>query len=95
MSGPEEEQLREDLGKCTLDASWMYTLVGAMASVPLGIYFKSANPVVYCALGGTALDVLNSQRACRDKRQALEDFLARQKEGDAGGSGAGAGGTGD
>ena len=92
MGGPEEERLREELGQCTLDASWMYTLVGAMASVPLGIYFKSANPVVYCALGGTALDVLNSQRACRDK-QALEDFLTSQKKVDAV-SGAGSGGKG-
>ena len=93
MGGPEEERLREDLGQCTLDASWMYTLVGAMASVPLGIYFKSANPVVNCALGGTALDVLNSQRACRDKRQALEDFLTSQKKVDVV-SGAGSGGKG-
>jgi len=28
-------------------------------------------------------------------QQDVEDFLARQKKGDAGGSGAGAGGTGD
>lgn len=56
-------------------------VVGALASVPLGVYFRSKKPVLYCALSGTMLDLLNSQRACGDKRRALEEYLQQQKEG--------------
>lgn len=56
--------------------------------MPLGVYFRSKKPVLYCALSGTMLDLLNSQRACSDRRRALEEYLQQQEEstrdGDAG-----------
>ena len=59
MVSVEEEELQRQLAECTLNKSWVFSVVGLAISVPLGLKFKSYNPVVYCGLTGTMLDLLN------------------------------------
>jgi hypothetical protein len=62
MASPEEDELQRDLAECTLNGSWLFTLAGVALSVPLSLRFKSYNPVVYCGLTGTMLDLVTGER---------------------------------
>jgi hypothetical protein len=59
MPSPEESELQEQLADCMLNKSWLFTIISLAASVPLSLRSKSYNPVVYCGLSGTMLDLLN------------------------------------
>lgn len=65
MVSPEEDLLQRELAECTINKSWLFTVASVALSVPLSLRFKSYNPVVYCGLTGTMLDLVNGERVLR------------------------------
>jgi hypothetical protein len=62
MPTPEEElDLQEQLATCMLNKSWLFTCISLIVSIPLSLRSKTYNPVVYCGLSGTMLDLLNGK----------------------------------
>lgn len=60
-----------------LNKSWLFTVISMAVSVPLSLRSKSYNPVVYCGLTGTMLDLLNGYSKCAEQRKALEMYQQR------------------
>lgn len=65
---PLEDSLKEAkkaAADCILKSSWMLTIPGVMASVPLSIYMKTYAPLVFTAVTASGIDYYRGMMECK------------------------------
>eukprot|EP00871_Galdieria_phlegrea_P005194 jgi/Galph1/5676/GphlegSOOS_G4339.1 len=67
------KELKQTYSECVFSGSWIFTVLGLLASIPLGIRYNSYNPLVVGFLAGGAGDLYRSYHyVCSPLRVKIE-----------------------
>lgn len=64
MAGKEEEKKLEECTVSNALGTWVFSVVGALIAIPVGIKRKSLSPLVFFGTTGTMLDIIMGINAC-------------------------------
>ena len=78
---PEYKVKREKLDECTREKSSLgRTMLFAVGSVPISIYFRSFIPLLAFSLGAVGYDMFTEYNSCKRERDSLDLLLLKKRK---------------
>jgi hypothetical protein len=81
MASSSQQQADRNLDECSLYGSWIFSVLGALIAIPVGIKKKSYAPLVFFGATGAMLDIVQSITDCERERVEKERAAALLAEG--------------
>ncbi|XP_074279493.1 uncharacterized protein LOC141604849 [Silene latifolia] len=79
MAGKEEVKHLEDCSISNALGTWVFSVLGALVAIPVGIKRKSLAPLVFFGTTGTMLDIIMGISACeREHAERQQKLLEEQ-----------------
>lgn len=79
MANSGQKHAEQNLDDCSLYGSWIFSVMGALLAIPVGIKRKSLGPLVFFGSTGAMLDIVQGFADCErqriEKERAAEQLL--------------------
>ncbi|KAK4803357.1 hypothetical protein SAY86_001560 [Trapa natans] len=86
MGGQEDVKQLEECSVSNALGTWVFSVVGALIAIPVGIKRKSLGPLVFFGTTGTMLDIIMGINACEREHAERQMKLLEAQDAAAGAS---------